>query len=318
MSKLSYTDIKNSFLLNIGSTGSTDTTLINQFKINLGQRYQQILAEMGSYITSAPKTGNTAVNTQFYSYPAGIIRGDTCTVTVGSFKNVLSPIYSQTQWDLFNAIQIQPTAYPQFIFYRHNDFGIWPTPQGIYPYTFNVFMRDRNLTIEDYTTGTITATNNSASIVGVGTTFTKAMVGRWLQVTSEVYGAGYWYKISAYTDANTITLANNYEGDTVIGASYRVCECPDIPDEGHVLLVDGVTADFYAGQRSDIEKATWFNNKFWTGDGNNSNRDRGSDKNSAGLLGLANAYSGRDDKRIIVERPSRYTPASKAWTQSII
>lgn len=74
--------------------------------------------------------------------------------------------------------------------------------------------------IVDYTTGTVTATNASATIVGVGTTFTALMVGRYFKVNNH----SRWYKIKTYTNATTIVLESAYLDATLAGASYTISE----------------------------------------------------------------------------------------------
>lgn len=73
-------------------------------------------------------------------------------------------------------------------------------------------------TIPVYTTGTVAATQDSATITGSGTTFTSAMVGRLIIISTD----DNWYEISAYVSATEITLASNYTGATVSGKTYKI------------------------------------------------------------------------------------------------
>jgi hypothetical protein len=58
-----------------------------------------------------------------------------------------------------------------------------------------------------YTTGTVTVTLDSSSVVGVGTTFTSAMTGRQLIVN----GSAPFYTVT-FVDATHLTLDRNYSG----------------------------------------------------------------------------------------------------------
>ena len=69
-----------------------------------------------------------------------------------------------------------------------------------------------------YDTGTVTATQDSATVTGSGTTFTAAMVGRYFKVDDD----DNYYEISAYVSATEITLASTYTGSTSVGASYNI------------------------------------------------------------------------------------------------
>lgn len=66
--------------------------------------------------------------------------------------------------------------------------------------------------------GTITVTNGSAAVVGVGTSFAAGDVGKYIRVQNE------FYLISGHTDALNITLSETYQGDTTAGLSYFLRE----------------------------------------------------------------------------------------------
>lgn len=315
--RLSFTDIKSQFLRNVGQVGSTETNLIADFTSNLNQRYQMIWARLKGYQSQQPSTTSTVASQQYYSYPQGTSRIEACVVTIGSVQYPLTTIYSQKQWDTLNAIQIQPTAIPQFIFPRRDDFGIWPIPQAVYTMTFNRHIRLRNLSNEDYSTGTVTMTNGSTTVTGSGTTFTKTMEGRFIVITSDADGYGYWYRIGTYTSGTVLVLESAWEGDTAGTLSYKICETPEIPEEGHIILVDGVTADYYKGVRVDADKAAQFENSFWTGDQKNFTRDLNSKSVAGGLIGLYQTYKSRDDRHLIQRQPKTYPPQYKIWASLI-
>jgi len=285
--------------------------------MSLGQRYQLILARMKNYMTTQTYTASTVASQQYYHYPSDVVGVDDVVITVNSRLYPLEPIYGQHGWNYLNAIPFQATTFPSFIFARRDDFGIWPIPQGAYTITFNYFSRDRNLTIADYTAGTVAVTGNSVTVTGTGTTFTAAMVGRWFEITDATNtGKGYWYRVSAFTSTTVITLESVFEGATGSSLTYRIGQTPEIPEEGHVILVDGVTADFYSGFKNDQETAQRFENKFWTGDRNNIQRDTGDENIAGGLIGLINRYSSRDDRRLI-HKGARPLVADKIWAQTL-
>ena len=178
--RTTYTDLLNAHFRHIGKYNQTsDAALLADFQYNLGQRYQLILASLESYINQEAGTLTTVADTQYYDYPPDIVSLDSVAVTVNSVVYPLTTIYDQGLWDWLNAITVQPTTFPQFVFPRKDDFGLWPIPQAAYTTTFNAFQRDRNLLVADYTTGTVTLTNADATVTGSGTTFTAGMVGRW-------------------------------------------------------------------------------------------------------------------------------------------
>ena len=313
--RLTYTSLKDQFLDNIGNPGSLDSTLGNFFDRNLGPKYQLILAELTDHKTQPPpKTASTVVDKVYYHYPPDVVDIENVQVTVNSVKYPLETVHSQSVWNWLNSLTIQTSAIPQFVFPRRDDFGIWPTPQDAYTITFDYHMRDRNLTVADYTTGTVTVTQNSATITGSGTTFTANMVGRWFQVTTNTLDS-YWYRISAYTSATVITLESVYEGASGSGLSYKIGESMETPEETHILLADAVTSAWYAGPAQDITKATWWNNVFWTGDGNNNSRSLAN--TNGGLLGAKKRYASRSNSRVIRRIKQLNSASSKLWATTL-
>lgn len=308
--RLTYQDYWNQFLRNIGKSGLSATATPEgvavraDFNHHLNSRYQLVMAKLANYMTQATKTASTVAAQQYYSYPPGIVNIEDAVITVGSVKYPLEVINNQRNWDLLNAITVQATAIPQFVFPRRDDFGIWPIPQDAYTITLNYHIRDRNLAVEDYTTGTVTVTNASTTLTGDSTTFTAGMVGRWFEVTSTTSADyGYWYRIAGFTSTTVLTLEQSWQGTTAGTLSYRIGQCPEIPEEGHIVLLDGVTADFYAGYKDDIEQAVFFENKFWTGSGTDTNRKEGDPNIRSGLIGLVNLYADRNQTKIINRRP---------------
>lgn len=315
---LTYTDIWNQFLRNTNQVGTTDTNLQSGFNLYLGQRYQLVLAKLRNYKTTAEYDFSTAANTQYYSYPINEITIEGMYITIGSVNFPMRIINSRMDWEQLNAILIQASALPQFYFPQRDTFGIWPIPQAIYSGVMYFHYRDRDLTIADYTTGTVTITAGSASVVGVGTVFTSAMVGRWFSISDPtVPGQGYWYRISAFTDTTHITLTQAWSGSAGSGALFRIGEAPEIPDELHITLVDGVTADFYAGMRKDLSSAAIYENRFWTGDANNTTRKAGDSTIAGGIIGGINRYADRDDTRIVRKKQKMNPLQYKVWATTL-
>ena len=277
-----------------------------------------IMGTLSEYINQDSQTATTVAAQQYYYYPVGTVGVDSATITIGNVIYTLTPIYSQQSWNQINAMPFQQTTIPQFIFPRKSDFGIWPIPQDAYTITFQRFFRDRNLLVDDYTSGTVTVTAGSATVTGSSTTFTPAMVGRWFTVTdTTVPGQGYWYKVLTYSSATEIVLETFWNGSTSAGAAYRIGESPEMPEEGHIMLPSGTAADFYSGLRNDPERATWFNNVFWTGDGNNNNHDLSSKNAAGGLIGMLNKYKDRERDNIVTRQPGLMNPRYKVWGYSI-
>lgn len=317
--RLTYTDIKEAHFRNIGKAGQfSDTTLLEDFQYSLGQRYQMIFGTISEYVNQGTLTASTVAAQQYYYYPLGTVNVDSATITIGSLQYTLMPIYDQQTWNQLNAMTLQPTAIPQFIFPRKSDFGIWPIPQAVYTINFQAFLRDRNMLVDDYIAGTATLTNGSATLTGVGTIFTAAMVGRWFTVTDTSQpGQGYWYRIGAYVDTTHLTLETYWAGTAATAVAYRIGETPEIPEEGHIMLPWGTAADYYAGLRNDAENSARFDNSFWTGSMAQTSRNW-DDKNIAGgLIGMKRKYEDRGRDNVIHRGPTVISPYYKIWSETI-
>lgn len=280
------------------------------FKQQINTRYQLVLAQLQDYQNIKTLTGSTVVNQQYYHNPPGYINIESVTITIGSVKYTLKALDSSMDWDLQNAMTFTGSAIPRLFFQRRDDFGIWPIPQGVYTITINYTYRDRNMTNDDYTAGTVTVTNNSTTVTGASTVWTALMVGRWFTAIQD----GYWYRITG-ASATSLTLEEAYQGTTGSALTYNLGETPELPEEAHELLSVGATADFYAGVRKDLTSATWWNNLFWTGDGNNT--DRTGKNVRSGLIGLQKRYAARSNSRIIRKRSSTGLVNTKIFAESI-
>lgn len=306
-----FTTLKTDFFDSISLSGSTDATLTAFFTRHLGEKYQLMFGVMQNYVTQDQKTDVTVATQQYYKYQPGTQQLENVTITVGSIAYPLICISSQQEWDRLNQTLIQSTTIPQFFFPRRDDFGIWPIPQAAYTITENRLLRDRNLTNKDYTTGTVSVTNGSATVMGTTTVFTDAMVGRWFQVTTD----GYWYRILSRASNTSITLNRTYMGTTGSSLSFVIGESPELPEEGHEILSWGVLADYYGLIKKDVDAETRFNNKFFTGDPQNPERDG---RNIiGGLIGLRNRYSARSNNKIIYGKRHGDPFNNYLWSQTI-
>jgi hypothetical protein len=292
--RLTYSDLRTDWLDNIGQSGNSDASLIAFFDRKLMIRYELIMAELTGFKTTVPKTDVTVASQQAYNTPVGTVTIVSATVDTGSLVIPLDVVDSQREWDFYNQLDGFTSGFPLKIFPKRDTYELWPVPATAgYTITLNTPIRARALSTVDYTTGTVTATNGSTVLTGSGTTFTSSMVGRWFRATAD----GEWYRIATFTSTTVLGLHKKFEGTTASSLAYRIGESPEIPEEGHILLSDGPTADYIAGPRGDKESGTWWENKFWTGNGKKSTRD-GEDI-WAGLIGLKKRYSQRSESAII-------------------
>lgn len=189
---------------------------------------------------------------QFYQMPEDAIRIKSLVVTVGNINYPLTEIVDEEVWQQLN-MRTQSSTQPQFYYVKGADqYGIWPKPSanqnGGGLLEFEREMRD--MTQDDYSTGTIALTNASAAVVGTSTIFTSAMVGRTLVPDpTGGTGDGRGYKIASFTDATHVTLENTYSGPTTGSTTYLIGEVPDIPAAFHEALIDYSAYRYYRRRR---------------------------------------------------------------------
>jgi len=295
-----------------GSLASS--TIANFIKQHLNQRYHFIQRKLRGYIvTDLPQTAVTVEDQQRYHYPQNIYPPITsATLEIGDVYYPLDVVHSQKQWDQLNEISFSGTSIPQYIFPMRDHFELFPIPQeDDDTITLVASMLDRDMTADDYTTGTVTVANNSATVTGSGTTFTAAMVGRWFSTTND----GFWYRISGFTSTTVITLESVFEGSAGATQTYTIGEVPELPPELHELLPHGLAADFYAGPRKDFTAAQSHNNYFWTGDFENNSRDV--NMAAGGLLDAIRRYSRRGDSKIIQKDLGQSNKYDERWTATL-
>lgn len=291
-------------------TSSASTTF---FKQRINMRAEEVLSKLPSYLSEITRTFSTVASQQYYHYPPNFKEIESLQITIGSVNYPLKPIHSNKEWVDLNAIDIQPSAIPQYYFKRQRDFGIWPIPQDAYTGTLEYSIRAGGMTKTDYETGTVTVVENDETVEGSGTTWTggNAAFDMWFSLAdSNGESKGSWYRISSVTDADTLELESVFEETGAATQNYIIGESPELPEDLHELLAIGATADYYAGFRQSLSKAQAWENKFYTGDFNNSSRKAENVK--GGLIDAIRRYENRNDSQL-VQRRKDYQIKDRVW-----
>jgi len=292
----------------------SDTAINTYLKNQLNTAYRFILAEIDVYKSQTVGTDTTVANQQYYFYPGAFVELESVKVTIGSIDYNLLPVDNEQSWINLNAIDFAASSFPKYFFPRALDFGIWPIPQTAgYTITYTYNPRYPDMSNEDYTTGTVTLTNASATVTGSGTTFTSAMVGRWIKGNLN----GVWYKITAFTSTTSITIHRKFEGTTASSLAYTIGESPQIPEEGHELLVYRAAERYYAEKRADMDKAKFWSNMFFTGEPHNQSREE--KLVFGGFIGLKKRYNARSSSGLIYKNVNDppYSLNDKIWATTI-
>ena len=291
------------------------------FKQRINARAEFILSKLPTYLSEITRTFSTVADQQYYHYPPNIREIESIIITVGSLDYPLTPIHSNQRWNEINSLDIQAGALPQHYFKRQRDFGIWPIPGAVYTGTIEHSIRAGGMTKTDYITGSVTVTENSATVEGAGTTWTggNAAADMWFSLAdTNGESKGSWYRIASVTDADTLVLESVFEEASAATQNYIVGESPELPEEGHELCAYGALADYFASFRQNIDKAQNWNNLFWTGDFNVNKNSASKDMDKAGgLLGLIQAYKNRDSSQLIDRRSKMGDPRFKVFATTL-
>ena len=318
MARKTYTQLQNMSKTYISQssgsfTGGTVAAFIQE-QLNDGMHFIQRKLE-GYIVQDVPQTLTTVADTQRYYYPTGITPPITsATLEIGNVNYPLTIINSQKRWDWLNEIDFSGTSIPQYILPLRNQFEIWPIPTSAgNTITILSSILDKDMSAEDYTTGTVTVTNDDATVTGSGTTFTAAMVGRWLKSDDD----GYWYRIESVTDSTNLELETPFEGTTAAGASYTIAETPEIPYELHSLLPHYVAMKFFAGPRKDLRASQMHANIFYTGEPGNNSRDLNNRAVAGGLIFALRKYGNRGETVVINKSIPSHALFDERWTSTI-
>lgn len=279
------------------TTGMTSTDVFIKREINSTVSF--LFSLLREYqLQPGPRTASTVAAQTYYAYPADLSKIESITINIGINTPPLKIVQSQEEWDILQQLPIT-SGFPTHVFPRQSDFGIYPTPSGVYTMTINGNYRPVNMTENDYITGTIGCTTGSAVITGSGTTFTSAMVDRFLVLTTGGVPYGNWYKIASYQSATQVTLSTIFTDLTTTSSlSYLIGQSPNIPDELHEFIPYRAASTYWQTRRKDNTQSSRFMNYFYTGDFDNPNR-RGNIR--GGVLAVLNdlKMKGRSNSNLV-------------------
>ena len=250
---------------------SNDASAVNLTlgDILMNDSLRQILSGRRWKFLEKTKTLSTVASQQAYVLPSDFLWLDGLRVTIGTTVYRPIEIHSREQWDRINMFS-GTSDIPQYFFIFNGSLQLFPTPASstANAITFVYVRRQKDLSVADYTTGNIlTATNGSAAIVGTGTTFTAAMVGRWLRITDSDTankGDGEWYQIASYTSATAITLETLYNGTSISSgtAAYAIGQVSLLPEAFQALPVYKALVHYFTSVKPDQLKSKLYNDMY--------------------------------------------------------
>lgn len=184
-----------------------------------------------------------------------------------SKSTIYSPemVFDPTKWKLVLQYRLGTQDVPYFTYVENTTFKIQPVPAS----TGNLMklrgrLQTKNLTIPDYTTGSIVSIANAdTAVVGSGTAWTTEMIGNYMQIAvtqAADGGDGFWYQIAAVADATHLTLTKPYEGVSISAgfATYIIGQCSVIPEAYDVGVIYRSTALYWQNQGDLVRSKTYW------------------------------------------------------------
>lgn len=123
----------------------------------------------------------------------------------------------------------------------------------------NRIKKYRGSTNANYTTGTISVTNGSATVTGSGTTWstsTNAEVNEYIQLPDSK-----WYRITAIGTATSLTIERTYQGSTLSGQTYVISPWGEIQGRMDSTAVSSLIRPLATYIENHIDRV-------WTAEGN--------------------------------------------------
>lgn len=207
----------------------------------------------------------STVGVQAYPIPPNVSKIKNNTITVGQLVYTPSPVQSIQEWTMLNALPYTSDI-PNNYFIYQNQVLFWPIPSSTgNVITFNYKARTPDLSIADYSTGTLSGiTAGSNTITGVSTSWNTT--GAFPLNTDLTYfnlylkinppqGEGIWYPIIRFNSDTSLTLAmpiDNAPSSTA--TSYVIGQMPLLQEDFHDMLVYGSLMTYFSSIVSDEGK----------------------------------------------------------------
>lgn len=216
---------------------STDNTTFGGLLINETQKL--IAGSQDWPWTEATLDRTSTASQQTIKLPADYRTLITYYVTSGGTRYTPEEMADPVGFDRIDYLTTPSTSdFPQIYHIRSGAIINWPAISSAGNTIHLIYHKLPRDMVADYTTGTITAvTNGDETVEATGSTWTAAAVTSMSNPHIKLPD-GKWYKVSSFTDADTLELDIPYEGTTgaALTATYTLTDAPLVPEEYHDLL----------------------------------------------------------------------------------
>lgn len=234
---------------NLCQDDSSAATAFLKQQINVGAR--NFTSRLKSYWNEKTTTFTTTASQFTQTLPADCLRVKSVYVTVNDYQYPMEPVFDEHLWRrIQSGANVITSDYPTHVFMRRDSLEFFPKLTGA-GNTGTIIYEPlvKDMTADNYTTGTITtATNGSTAIVGSGTSWTSGLAGQFFKTDD-----GQWYEISSIDSTTTLTLVRAYLGTSIAAGSstYTIGEMMRIPGPTHQGPVYFACYMYYTGFKKD-------------------------------------------------------------------
>lgn len=226
-------------------TKNTSTANLSYLDQIANDDYRHLCALMDWPFLERQRTLSTSAGVQYNTLPydCDLVREISVIPTGSTIRYTPRRVADRETWDRINLRSSTPVSdIPESYFVMNGQVGLYPIPASSNN-TIYVQQKTRviDLSMADYTTGTIVSIANGATTVtGSGTSWTAQMTGRWIRITysnTANTGDGLWYEISSVTNSTTLELVRAYGGTSISAgsAAYTIGQMPLLPESFHDL-----------------------------------------------------------------------------------
>lgn len=239
----------------------TSTASLAFFKTQINTAITKAYSELNAQIFFVDATNCTAASTTAYPLPYDCEKIHTIKVNVSDRDYVVQEYpNSENSWNALLSAGSQ-SDYPTYYFVKKDTYEFYPeSSTANYLITTKYTRRQKLLSVDDYTGGTITSiANEGVALVGASTTWVAAMTSRFFKIDTDFH----WYEIASVDTATTITLKREW-GSTSVSAgtsAYTIGEMSLIPEPYQEIPINYALWQYYNlkkdAQMSKTYEALW-------------------------------------------------------------
>lgn len=243
-------------------SGDVTTETLLQLKRDINQGAVNFNSGLGRYFTRKSKVTDLVEEQQSYQFPPDCIR--VTGIVTSQSNNRRYPAYqirSEAEWRAYNTNTQTSNLASSFFVRGSDEILLWPIPSQTVVGGLEMYYetRDKYLSQDDYSTGTLTLTNGSTVVTGLGTSFTQSMVGSILKITDG--SDGFWYRVSSVTSATILGIEEPFVGVSGNTVPYVIGESFVFPEDYHDAPVDYAMSRFFE-IRNNPERAAYHLSRF--------------------------------------------------------